>query len=206
MVPTTTRIHLFRHGAVAAPFAGRIYGDLDVPLSEAGEAESWAAAATLDGQPLQAIVHSGLARARHLAARIAQNHPETPVVLDPALREIHRGPWAGVDLEEIRAKHPAALDAWHVSRGLFAPPGGETVQQISTRVCAAIQRHASDHAGGTIAIAAHLWVLRSAACACEDGLPLHRCAELEIPTGTALTIDWPAGGDSSHRPRRVANV
>ena len=42
-----TRLFLVRHGAVERAWRGRIYGDLDVPLSAAGEAQARRIAAIL---------------------------------------------------------------------------------------------------------------------------------------------------------------
>ncbi|NOT31084.1 MAG: bifunctional RNase H/acid phosphatase, partial [Planctomycetes bacterium] len=60
--PHATRLYLVRHGEVDAAWHGRIYGALDVPLSERGRSEAARAARTLAEVELAAVVSSGLAR------------------------------------------------------------------------------------------------------------------------------------------------
>ena len=96
----TCRFYLVRHGAVAAPWDGRIYGDLDVPLSALGREEARLAAERLSDLPLDAVLSSGLERAEYgaslmRAARDSERRDE------PALREIHRGAWKGLDRAEL---------------------------------------------------------------------------------------------------------
>ena len=57
-----------RHGEVDAAWHGRIYGALDIPLSEQGKREAERVAHALAGTPLAAVVSSGLARTEHLAS------------------------------------------------------------------------------------------------------------------------------------------
>ncbi|WP_433012409.1 histidine phosphatase family protein [Kribbella sp. CA-294648] len=56
----------------------------------------------------------------------------TPVVV-PALRDRQYGEWSGRELEELLAASPEAVAAW-LDRPHTAPPGGETENDVITRV------------------------------------------------------------------------
>jgi broad specificity phosphatase PhoE len=56
----------------------------------------------------------------------------TPVVV-PALRDRQYGEWTGRELEELLAASPEAVAAW-LERPHTAPPGGETENDVITRV------------------------------------------------------------------------
>ena len=54
--PSPTRLYLVRHGEVDHAWQGRIYGALDVPLSDAGRRAGERVARTLAGVELAAVV------------------------------------------------------------------------------------------------------------------------------------------------------
>lgn len=191
----STRIHLIRHGAVAAEWRERIYGRLDVPLAPEGENEARRAVARLAGVRLDAVVSSGLQRAEFTAALLRAERPGLARVDDPRLLEIDRGRWAGLDQAALDARHPGSHAAWRASSGLLAAPGGETVQDVSNRVLPALDELARRHPGGAVAVVAHLWVVRAALCSAH-GVPLQRCTELVVATGATHTADWPCAGVS----------
>ena len=185
-----TVVHLFRHGAVAAPWHGRIYGRMDVPLSEEGHEQAAWSAASLDGLDLATVVSSGLPRAE-ATARLLRESRALQRQDEPALLEIDRGRWAGLAPEEVEALTPGAFTAWKRSGGVLAPPGGETLQVMASRVVPALEGLARRYPGRRVAVAAHMWVLRIAACA---GLrrPLQRAASVEVGTGARLDLTWTA--------------
>lgn len=199
MTARATRIAIVRHGRVAEPWPERLYGDLDVPLSPEGEAQSARVGEAFAGAQLDAVVSSGLARAE-LCARILREPRGLARRDEPRLREIHRGQWAGWSREQVEAAHPGAWAALVEEGGLVAPPGGETLAELGRRVGEALDALADAHPGGRIAVAAHKWVLRSAV-ARALGLPLERCARIAAPPVAIASLDWPtAGARAEGRP------
>ena len=186
-----TLLHLFRHGAVAQPWPGRVYGRLDVPLSEEGRAQAAWGAASLEGVELASVVSSGLPRAEETAALLRA--PRGLARRDePAFLEICRGDWAGLGPDEIDAHRPGAFQAWKRSGGVLAPPGGETLQHMADRVLPALNGLAEEFAGQRVAIAAHMWVLRIAVSA-GLGRPLQRAAGVLVGTGARCDLAWSPG-------------
>lgn len=196
----TTRLHLARHGEVDASWSERLYGDLDVPLSERGRAQSQRIASRWSSLPLERVWSSGLARTQHIAALWSERSGRASE-LEPALREISRGAWAGRTRAELEREQPGELAAWFAAPAQRRPAQGESLGDVAARATAAVERIARACAGAEIGIATHLWVLRALVCGCV-GLELERAGQLELPYGAMLCIDWPA--ERERRPVLVA--
>src|SRR5262245_38329927 len=121
-----TRIFLMRHGEIDAGWHGKIYGSLDVPLSERGRRETQAAVASLRGARLAAVASSGLGRTEYAASALRAGRG-LPRRDDSALRELDRGEWAGLSLAELEARSPGSWRAWMQAPARTRPPGGESL-------------------------------------------------------------------------------
>jgi len=189
------QLWMVRHGEVAPEWAGRIYGDLDVPLSARGEAQSRAVAAALADVPFAAVVSSGLSRAEYAAAALRAGRGLARRD-DRRLAEIFRGEWAGRSWAEVAALDPPLAAHLRASGGAGQAPGGETLHQVRERVLAALDELARAHSGSHVAIVAHRWVLAVAMSRAID-LPLERCGVLELTHAALVRLWWPAAGESS---------
>ena len=188
MTAEPTRLYLIRHGRVADPWPERIYGDLDVPLSEAGQAQARAVGLAFQSHPLDAVVSSGLERAEFGAACLRDGRG-LPRVDRPALRELHRGAWAGVAFTELDQREPGAWSAWNADPVRLRPPEGENLAELEGRVVPALRELVEEFPGGSVAIVAHSWVCRLAVCRALS-LGLENCAKLDCPPASVLALDW----------------
>jgi probable phosphoglycerate mutase len=157
-MPATTLV-LVRHGETDWNRDGRIQGQTDVPLNERGRDQARQLADTLAGSRFDAVYASNLARARETAEIVAAR-VGLPVIVDEDLRELDFGAWEGLTGDEIRARWPEAFERW-ASVGLERYDGGESHEQLSTRVLAATRRLAAIHQGGEILLVAHGGPLRA---------------------------------------------
>ena len=190
--PEVTRFWLIRHGRVAREWHGRIYGALDVPLSELGEGQMRAAAERLAAERVDAVVSSGLARTEFGAALLRA--PRGLARRDePDLRELDRGEWAGLWKHELDARDPGAWERWWTDPAGTRPPNGESLTDLGERVLGCLNRLAREHAGGRVAVVAHSWVIRAVAGA-SLGLPIGATVRLDLPPGSLTAVDWPVGG------------
>ena len=188
---SVTRIHLVRHGAVAAPWHERIYGDLDVPLSERGEQQSRALVHALHGQPIHGVISSGLSRTAYLAELLA-DQAGLAAVVDSRFRELNRGAWAGWGRDQVEAAAPGAWDQFWAQGGVFPVPGGETLSQLQTRVDLALEDTGRAFECREVVVVAHKWVLR--ACLCKVlGLPLESSPKLNVPHVGTATLEREPG-------------
>jgi probable phosphoglycerate mutase len=155
------RVLVLRHGVSTWNDEGRWQGWLDAPLTAAGEAQAAARARQLahDGINPRVIYTSDLGRARR-TAEIIGAHLERPVVPDDGFRERFGGDWQGLTRDEIESGWPGQRAAWR--RGeLASPPGGESDDDVLTRVDAAISRALAHVGGGELIVVTHHGVLRT---------------------------------------------
>jgi len=133
-------MHLVRHGESLWNVEGRYQGHADSGLTEAGrrQAEVFGAAFAAEVPAPDAVVSSDLPRVMDTARQYAQR-VGAELRVDPALREMSVGDWAGLRLEEAAAAYPeivAAVDAGEdLRRG-----GGETFGETRERVVASLTR------------------------------------------------------------------
>lgn len=190
-----TRLFVLRHGAVDPAWNGRIYGALDVPLSPLGEGEARRAARRLGHVPLDAVISSHLSRARFgaecLRAECLRMGRALQASVDPELRELERGEWAGLAIEALQATSPGAWEAWRAAPDRLRPPGGESLSDLAARVLPRFAHWAAAHPGGAIALVVHGWVLRVLTCHAL-GLDVSRAPFLDVRTGDVMAFDWPA--------------
>lgn len=146
------RLLLVRHGQSTWNAEGRWQGQADPPLSELGIEQARAAATAIG--PVDAIWSSDLARSRD-TARILSGHLGLAVATDARIRERDAGPWTGLTREEIEARYPG-----HLADGR-RPPGFETDDALTRRVCAALAEFATRLDGGTGVVVTHGGVILS---------------------------------------------
>lgn len=148
------RLVLVRHGATAWTAQGRLQGQTDVPLSPHGRRQVACLAQRLLTEPLQLLYTSDLRRAVETARAIV-----TPRALevrpDPRLREIAFGHWEGLTYTEIQQHDPQGLSAWERDQLHSAPPGGETLLQLTERVRAAYASLVAADQDTSVGLVAH---------------------------------------------------
>ncbi|MFT4030768.1 MAG: histidine phosphatase family protein [Protaetiibacter sp.] len=137
----TVTLHLVRHGESLWNVEGRYQGDADSGLSEygRGQAELFGAAFAAEVPAPDLVVSSDLPRVRDTAAPYAER-VGAEVRIDPALREMSVGDWAGLSFEEARAAHPEVVAAVEAGADIARGVGGETFSQTRERVVAALER------------------------------------------------------------------
>jgi broad specificity phosphatase PhoE len=115
-----TTLLLVRHGETDWNADGRLQGQTDRPLSDFGRRQARQLAEELDGEELEAIYSSDLARARE-TAEIVGERLGLSVALDPDLREKDWGTWEGLTtVERDRVEFVGESTEAHQERTLRA--------------------------------------------------------------------------------------
>ena len=172
---------LVRHGETDWNADGRLQGQTDRPLSDFGRRQAQQLAEELDGEELEAIYSSDLARARE-TAEIVGERVGLAVALDPDLREKDWGSWEG--LTSVERDHVEFV--------------GESTEAHQKRILRALGRISERHPGdGRVLVVTHGGSMRrvqTAAlgmalpvvencgrwlCACENGT--FRAVEQDVP-------------------------
>jgi broad specificity phosphatase PhoE len=153
-----TDILLVRHGETDWNAAQRWQGHTDRPLNDRGREQARGLARRLAGTPLAAIYSSDLARARETAEIVAEALG-LPVTLLRELREVNVGSWSGLSGAECEARFPVGYSRWRA--GGHGWDDGETYDEMSARVLAALRGIAETHPGDTVLVVTHGGAIRS---------------------------------------------
>lgn len=191
----TTRLMLVRHGETALTAQRRYSGRRDVALSEQGHRQAVAVAvrvATMAGS-VAAVVSSPLVRCMATAERIAVRTGVGQVQTMPELVECDFGSWEGLTFVEVRERWPDQLDQW-LSSPAAAPPGGESFDQVYSRVRAVVPALLSDHPGRTVVAVSHVTPIKLILRDALDGGGSFLQRLFLDPAGISIVDMWPGGG------------
>jgi 2,3-bisphosphoglycerate-dependent phosphoglycerate mutase len=187
-----TELILVRHGETDWNRELRFQGHVDVALNAIGHEQARRLAARLAGEPARHLYVSDLIRAQQTAHPVAQQLQLRSVV-DPALREQSFGAVDGMRVDDIKAQHPQAWEAWLRFHEDYCMPGGETMREFHSRVMSAVRRIAADHPDATVVIVTHGGVLDM----------IYRTAR-SLPLGGPRQSDIPNAGVSRVAVRDTA--
>jgi probable phosphoglycerate mutase len=159
-------LYYIRHGETDWNVEGRLQGHHDVALNATGRKQATACGSILDalvardGRALDALdyVSSPLGRARETMEIVRRRLDLEPTAyrVDARLAELSFGEWEGRTLAEVRALNPALLAERERNKWRFVPPGGESYQQLATRM-----RAWYDDLDGDTVVVAHGGTARS---------------------------------------------
>jgi broad specificity phosphatase PhoE len=190
--PTATL--LLRHGQTPMSVQKRYAGlspKTDAPLTETGVRQAVAAAKRLASAGIDAIVASPLQRTVRTAEEVAAV-TGIPVLTDEGFRETDFGAWDGLTVAEVRERWPSELTTWLADPSV-APPGGESFDQVSERVTAALHRILAERAHQTVLIVSHVTPIKTLVAAALLAPPaaLYR---MHLDVAALCEIDWYADG------------
>ncbi len=135
---TLPKLLFVRHGETDWNRAGRMQGQLDIPLNDRGRRQArrnGRVMAKLTGGTDWSVAVSPLGRAREtleiiLNAGVAAG----PVTIADDLKEVAFGNFEGLTPLEIRAQHPELMKQRKADHWNFVAPGGESYAMLSARV------------------------------------------------------------------------
>jgi broad specificity phosphatase PhoE len=172
-------IVLIRHGQTEWSANGRHTSYTDLDLTEEGEIQAAAAGKRLAGRLFAAVIASPRKRALRTADLAGLTVTETT----EDLAEWNYGEYEGVTTATIHQSDPGW---WLWSDGA---PGGETPEQVATRLDRALARARSFLDQGDVALVAHGHALRMAG-ARWIGLPPSGGGRLKLGTATISTLGF----------------
>jgi broad specificity phosphatase PhoE len=139
-VPHFPRLYFIRHGETDWNRAGRLQGQMDIPINALGrmqgERNGYALAAAVPGLASYDFVSSPLLRTRQTMeiVRSTAGLTASQYSTDDRLREISFGAWEGKTWEELTLHEGDAMKARKADRFNFVVPGGESYAMVSSRL------------------------------------------------------------------------
>ena len=174
----STRILLARHGETDWNRIGRWQGHADPPLNETGRRQAAELAEQLVGDGVAAVYASDLQRASE-TAQVVGDRLGLAVAQDPGLREIDVGSWSGLTRAEVQECYPDGFARW-----LEGEIGhdGETREELTERVVAAVERIADAHPDQTVLVVTHGGAIRALRrhAAGEPGDSIENCETMAL--------------------------
>jgi broad specificity phosphatase PhoE len=160
-----TGFWLIRHAIVAEASRAMLYGTMDVPLCPESLIEQvplHRALAEHLPRPATWLVTALSRTTRTAEAIFAAGYPRQTLVVEPALNEQSLGEWQGLPHAELPARLALPPHAFWPLGGTERPPGGESMQDVISRVGPCLERLARLHAGGEVVVVSHGGAIRAA--------------------------------------------
>lgn len=189
-----TTIFLIRHGETPLTPLKKFSGDgpLNPQLTEEGLAQAELVAAAIANLKPEIIIASPLNRTKQTAEAISRA-TGLPIYFDESWIECSFGIWDGMSIDEVKEKYPADYQAWVSTTG-FAPPEGESYEQVSIRIDAALDAIVAAYPGQRVAVVSHNGTIKTAA-KLAVGAPPESIFHIDVSPCSITTISiWPSDG------------
>jgi probable phosphoglycerate mutase len=154
MTNLKTMIYIVRHGETDWNLQEKMMGVTDIPLNKRGEKQAEAIAQDLKDIPIDIIYSSPLSRTIRTATIINKHH-HLPIIETPDLREREFGELEGIHYKEIQSYHAGLMfsETWNYPD--YRPPGGESANDVYTRVLKFIEYILRKNKGKSILLVSH---------------------------------------------------
>jgi len=161
-------------------------------LTETGRAQAVAVAETAKKLGAEVLIASPLNRTKE-TAKIISDATGLTVNFDEIWYEMDFGYWDGLSVEEVKQQYPADYEKWLTDLA-FKPAGGESWEEITIRVEAALSKILSEYPGQTVAVVTHNCVIKTAVAICL-GAPIESVFHMDIgPCSINTLLMWPSDG------------
>jgi probable phosphoglycerate mutase len=155
----TTRFGLIRHAETVWNRERRVQGQLDSPLTTAGEQSAGRWGRRLAAFRWDRLLISDAGRAADTARRI-NAYLKLPTHEDARLRELDWGRWTAKTISQIRLEEPREVSRQEAAGWDFRPPGGESRREQLERAREALRAAACRWPGESILVVAHGGVIK----------------------------------------------
>jgi broad specificity phosphatase PhoE len=185
----TIRLFVIRHGQTADNVQMRYLGRRDEPLTDVGRRQADQTAVALSSFPIKAVYTSPLLRAADTAARI-QNACSATLYEDTRLIEGSFGRWEGLRRDEVIRRGSPDVDLlaqWETDASC-APPGGESLEDIQSRVIRLVKELQQQRSGCSVALVSHVGPIKALLAYALD-IPLLATQRLFLDPCSISVID-----------------
>lgn len=189
-----TFIYFIRHGETILTPQRKFSGtsEIDPELMEEGLEQAKLVAMEATKLGAEILIASPLKRTRQTAEAIAKT-TGLEIIFDEAWFELSFGTWDGKAIEEVRENEPEQYQAWLNSTG-YAPGGGESYDEASIRIEAALERLVAEYPGKKIIVVTHNGVIKLAA-KLAVGAPADAVFHMDATPCSISSISiWPSDG------------
>ena len=185
---TVTTIYLIRHGHTEPVEDGKLYNDPAVELTEKGVEQAQALGKFLKTLEPDLLISSSAKRVVSTAALI-EKETSLKNILQEDLNEWSVGDWEGRTYLQIKKEDPEDYKNWTTDPIKNAPPNGESIEDLCSRVSNKLQELIHTYEGKSIALVTHAGVARAILIEALE-MPVRNFWRLNIPVGSISRIDF----------------
>ncbi|WP_343464981.1 2,3-diphosphoglycerate-dependent phosphoglycerate mutase GpmB [Pantoea sp.] len=182
------QVYLVRHGETVWNAARRIQGQSDSPLTEKGEQQAHQVGERVKSLGITHVIASDLGRTRRTAEIIA-DACGCEVTLDARLRELDMGCLEQRELDHLTAEEESWRKALVDGTEGGRIPGGESMQELATRMHAALNALRALPEGSRPLVVSHGMAL-GALVSTILGLPAHAERRLRLRNCSLSRVDY----------------
>jgi len=159
------RLVLFRAAETGFTRAGRMEGDVHLPLTDRARVSvRRLVSEVLDPIGRADAVYCAANQSSRETAEIVADGSGMHVKVLPGLRGLSFGLWEGQLLADVRQRHARIYEHWYRDPFCITPPGGEEMEDALRRTKAAANTILRKHRRGTVAVVAPLAVVGLICC------------------------------------------
>ena len=157
-------IILVRHGETDFNASEKFRGRVDVPLNDTGLRQAELLGEHLRDEKIDVVYSGPLRRALATAEAVAAPH-RLAVNVVHNLNDIDCGKWQGLTVAAVKEKYPELYQDWLDSPGRVRLPGGESLEDVRSRVVPFTQDAVTRCGEGRIVLVSHRVVHKVLICA-----------------------------------------
>jgi broad specificity phosphatase PhoE len=193
------RLYLIRHGQTSGNVRGALDTALPGPgLTDLGQSQAQALADAIGDEPIVAVYASQALRAQQTAAPLALRLDLDVEVIE-GVKEVDAGDMEGRTDRDAVIVYMDAVRAWTLGDLAVGIPGGETGEQVRTRMLDAVgqlrAKHEEADPDGIVVLVSHGGAMRLSAEWLADNIPAEIANSGLIPnTGILELHSLPGGG------------
>ncbi len=135
---STVRL-VVRPGETEFDGQSRIQGSLDLPLTDRGRQQVSEIVEQLRREAFD-VIYASPTEPAATTAEIIGHALGIPVKIVDGLANLHQGLWQGLQLEEVRRKHPRVYKQWEDDPESVCAPNGEECEEAQERVEQALKK------------------------------------------------------------------
>lgn len=178
------KIYLMRHGETDLNKKRCFYGRLDVSINQTGKDQAQSLHTLMQTIPIDKVYVSSLRRSQETAQLVFPIHHPIPL---KNMDEKGFGLWEGLTADQIQEQFPLEWEAWLAAPFTYRPPEAEAFGDFQDRVWTETDRLVNEHPGQSLALVAHLGVLRLIYQRLVD--PSALFWDIDFPQGTVTVVE-----------------
>ncbi|MCK3942562.1 histidine phosphatase family protein [Streptococcus suis] len=178
------KIYLMRHGETDLNKKRCFYGNLDVSINQRGREQALVLHTLMHDIPVDKVYVSSLRRSQETAQLVF------PVSIPIPLKNLDEkgfGLWEGLTADQIQEQFPLEWEAWLAEPFTYKPPEAEAFEEFQDRVWNEVDRLVNEHPRHSLALVAHLGVLRLIYQRLVD--PSALFWDIDFPQGTVTVVE-----------------